>query len=417
MRLYNCLFFIYHCLLRGASYVVPRAKQLIEGQQWSEKEIARWVTQRKMGQKLVWMHCASLGEFEQGRPVLEKLRSDFSEVLILLSFYSPSGFEVRKNTPLADLVVYLGPDKPKTMEHWVGLVSPTLFITVKYEVWPNLFTELEKQRVPIYLLSAIFRAQHRYFGRFRRFWTPILSKVTLFFVQNEHSKQLLNSVGIDQVMVIGDTRYDRVHTIAQNNKVLEEYEQWIGKKPVIILGSSYTVEESILRAIKREWRDHYKLIIAPHHIDEDNVQQILLEWSGDISLASELKTSRAIDVTRPVLLLNTMGELGSLYAKGSLAIIGGGWGKGIHNTLEPAAHGLAVIWGPKDDKFEEASKLVESGGGMRFSRPVEMQRWLLRVLQSPDELKTMGNRARNHVRLHLGATDHFMEVVSKKLRQ
>jgi 3-deoxy-D-manno-octulosonic-acid transferase len=336
---------------------------------------------------------------------------------IVLTFYSPSGYEVRKNTPLADLVMYLGPDKPHVMSKWVSALKPSLFITVKYEVWPNLFLALYREKVPIYMLSAIFRKNHRYFGRFSHFWIPILQKVTHFYVQNELSATMLKKSGIDQVSVIGDTRYDRVISIARQAQIAEEYKQWIGNKPVLIIGSSYAAEESVFRTTKRMWRDRYKLIIAPHHIDEDNIQQILLEWAGDISLATELKTSRAIDITRPVLLLNTMGELGSVYSQGILAVIGGGWGKGIHNTLEPAAHGLAVVWGPEDGKFDEAGALLKAGGAKRFKSPNEMRKWLMEILERPDDLKKMGQIAREHVVSQVGATNRFIEMIAEQLRE
>lgn len=417
IRLYTFVFFIYRCLLRSAALFVPKAKLLISGQKASEINLNQWLKGLGANRKIVWMHCASLGEFEQGRPVLEAIQRDYPEVKILLSFYSPSGFEVRKDTPLADLVVYLPPDYPAKMRQWVQMVKPALFIVVKYELWPHLFRSLQANQVPVYLLSGIFKSGHRYFGWASVFWKPILKAVTHYFVQNELSKTLLAGLGISSVTVSGDTRYDRVVAIAKAPQVDERYKEWKASMPLIILGSSYPEEESVLASLRSEWKGKYKLVIAPHNIDEDRVDQLLLEWEDEMVLASEIKLGKYADPRKSVLLLNTMGELGGIYSMGDMAVVGGGWGRGIHNTLEPAAHGLAVLWGPADQGFDEAKALVLAQAGCRLETLDALKQELVSLWQDPEGIREMGQRAQQHVFSNTGATAVFMEKMRQVLKR
>ncbi len=415
IAIYTCLLFLYRCLLQLASIIVPKAKLLLEGQRQSDTALSQWLGSLEEQREIIWMHCASLGEFEQGRPVLEALRKNFPKHHLLLSFYSPSGFEVRKNTPLADLVVYLPPDYPNKMKQWVQWIDPKLFIVVKYELWPNLFLALKEREVCVYLISGIFREGHRYFGWASFFWKPVLQAVRHYFVQNERSKTLLNRVGITQVTVNGDTRYDRVAAIAQQPQVDERYREWKGELPVVILGSSYSEEESVMTALRSEWKGKCKWIVAPHHIDDDRIQSLLLEWEEDVVLASDIKAGKYIDPRKSVLLLNTMGELGGVYALGSLAIVGGGWGKGIHNTLEPAAHGLGVLWGAADDHFDEAKALVAAGAGIRCETLDMMRKEILELLGDSSRMSQMGQHAQNHVLSNTGATAVLIEEMREVL--
>ena len=409
MSLYTFLLYLYRALLKGATLFVPKAQLLWEGQKRSQKDLDQWLSTLPSKRNLIWMHCASLGEFEQGRPVLERIQQEYPSVFILLSFYSPSGFEVRKSTPLAHQVVYLTPDFPANVNAWVSKIAPDFFITVKYEVWPNLFYALNRAGVPIFMLSAIFRKDHRYFGWMSFFWRPVLRNVSHFFVQNTISGEMLDRMGITSHTLIGDTRYDRVFALSKNTVLPEVYEHWIGDTPVIILGSSYSTEESIVKFIWNDWKGRFKLIIAPHHIDDENISRIMMEWEGDIFLATDLKGNKSIDMRKGVMLLNTMGELGGLYSKGILAVVGGGWEGGIHNTLEPAAHGLAVVWGPKDHGFEEAKRLSDEGGGNRFGAPQQLKDWLSVHLGDHAVLRKMGQSAQRHVQSNTGATEQFMK--------
>jgi 3-deoxy-D-manno-octulosonic-acid transferase len=416
IAIYTFFLFLYRCILQIASFVVPKAKRLLVGQKQSDEALRHWLRGLNEQREIIWMHCASLGEFEQGRPVLEAIRQNYPDRQILLSFYSPSGFEVRKNTPLADLVVYLPPDYPGKMRQWVDLINPTLFIVVKYELWPNLFLALKDKEVCVFLISGIFREGHRYFGWASFFWKPVLQVVQHYYVQNELSKTLLHRIGIDQVTVSGDTRYDRVAAVAQQPKVDERYLEWQGDLPVVVLGSSYPEEESVMSALRSEWKGRYKWIVAPHHIDEDRIQSLLLEWEEEIVLASDIKAGKYADPRKSVLLLNTMGELGGVYSMGRLAIVGGGWGKGIHNTLEPAAHGLAVLWGPADGHFDEAKALIAAGAGRRCETLEALKKATTALLEDPKRMLEMGQSAQNHVLSNTGATAVFMEAVQRFLR-
>jgi 3-deoxy-D-manno-octulosonic-acid transferase len=416
MGLYTLGLGCYRILLRLAALFVPKAQLLITGQRKSELKLKERKQVLHSSSQRIWMHCASLGEFEQGRPVLEKLKKDYPAVFIVLTFYSPSGFEIRKDTPLADLVLYLPPDYPSITRQWVKEIAPTVFISVKYEIWPNLFRSLKKEHVPILMLSAIFREDHRYFGMFSFFWKPILHCVSYFGVQNQTSLDRLTAMGVARAERIGDTRYDRVWSLAQQAKVAEEYVHWLLGRKALIIGSSYEREERVMWATRAHWQKDFVLIIAPHHIDERNVDRLKKMWGQEMVLATELKTSNSCGEGKSVLLLNTMGELGGLYSLGTLALVGGGWGKGIHNTLEPAAHGLAVIWGPEDQNFDEARGLIAAGGGARFQTEDDMSEWIIRHLEEAEYWKKMGQNARNHVIGSIGATDRFMEVLKSFLK-
>ncbi len=399
---------VYQTILRGVSFFHPRARLLIAGQDESYTRLKTWRSQFP-NDKVMWLHAASLGEFEQGRPVMEEFKRQFPDAKVVLTFYSPSGYEVRKNYSGADLILYLPLDTPFEMHRWVKCLHPTLLTLVKYEVWPNMLLALKKSEIPVVMISGIFRKEQRFFsGLLKGYWSNVLRRIDYFHVQDETSFSLLKGIGVDAMEVSGDTRYDRVAEVAMSAKLDERYLRWKADSTVVVLGSSYPIEEEAVVAMVDEY-PKVKWVIAPHHIDEENIQRIERLFKG--------KTQRATGLgelnNAPILLLNTMGELGGIYKLGEIAIIGGGWGKGIHNVLEPAAHGCAVIWGPNAQKFLEAQTLREVGGGVQLNELKDLEKQLRRWLENNSDRQNAGKTAREMIHQRTGAKDKVLKTMAE----
>lgn len=397
---------VYQTLLRGVSFFHARARLLVTGQDESYTRLKTWRAQFP-NDKVMWMHAASLGEFEQGRPVMEGFKRQFPDAKIVLTFYSPSGYEVRKNYSGADLILYLPLDTSFEMFRWVKCLRPNLMTLVKYEVWPNMLLALKKSEIPVVMISGIFRKEQRFFsGLLKGYWSKVLRRIDYFHVQDETSSILLNGMGVQAIEVSGDTRYDRVAEVALNAKLDERYIRWKADSTVVVLGSSYHFEEEVVLKMVDE-NAKVKWVIAPHHIEEENIQRIERLFKGKTQRATvpgELSDA-------PILLLNTMGELGGMYRLGDIAIIGGGWGKGIHNVLEPAAHGCAVIWGPNAQKFLEAQALREVGGGVEVNEVKDLERQLKRWMENDSEAQNAGSAARKMIFERTGAKDKALKTI------
>ena len=397
----------YHGLVSLVGLFNHRAHAITSGQRAAIPKVSAWRKANPDAQVL-WMHVASLGEFEQGRPVLERFKSQFPEAKVVLTFYSPSGYEVRKNYTGADLITYLPLDTPQIMETWCSILQPQLMALVKYEVWPNMLHALGKNQIPVVMLSAKFYGTQRFFGSMRNFWKGILHEVTFFHVQDQTSEKLLRGLGMVAIAVSGDTRYDRVVEVAARAQVAERYLQWKSNQLVVIIGSSYAFEEEAVAGIIREY-PQVKWVIAPHHIDEMNIQRIEKLYPGRTQRATE----EIIRNETQVLLLNTMGDLGGLYKLGEIAVVGGGWGKGIHNILEPAAHGCAVIWGPRAQKFTEAQYLASEGGGLQVGTESALQQQLERLISQENERRSMGDKALEVVKKQAGASVKVLKTIAE----
>ena len=398
----------YQFLLRCLSPFVSRAKHLVKGQDESFGKLKVWRTQHP-NDEVLWMHAASLGEFEQGRPVIEGFKRQYPNARVVLTFYSPSGYEVRKNYAGADLILYLPLDTKLEMQRWIQCLQPKLLALVKYEVWPNMLKALKTQNVPVVIFSAVFRDSHRFFsGAFRRYWVSVLKRVDYFHVQDEVSAQLLKSIGVQHISISGDTRYDRVWEVAQNAKVIDRYISWKGQSLVVVLGSSYTTEEEAIAELV-EMDNGAKWVIAPHHIDEANVARTEKIYAGKTQRATDSGELRDL----PVLILNTMGDLGGLYKLGEVAIVGGGWGKGIHNVLEPAAHGCAVLWGPRAEKFLEAKLLLERGGGVQVKSQGELVEQLREWIGNTEKLNQFRQSAKEMVVSQIGAEVKVLKTIGE----
>ena len=401
---------VYAFIIRIFSLFNLKAKLFIRGR----KNVYQQITKRiDASQKHVWFHFASLGEFEQGRPVLEKLKEKYPSKKIVVTFFSPSGYEIRKNYALAD-VFYLPLDTKYHAKKFIDAVNPEMAIFTKYEFWHFYFKELQVRGIPLYVISGIFRPGQAFFKWYGSFYRKMLSAVTYFFVQNEESENLLKSIGIDQVTINGDTRFDRVFENAQTPKKLDLIETFIGNSPTVICGSTWPEDEKLLSALPEKYPD-WKFIIAPHEIHESHIESIEKHFPvGSIRFSvfsSQLNVghSQISSLESQILIIDNIGMLSALYQYGKLAYIGGGFGAGIHNTLEATAFGLPVIFGPKYDKFQEAKDLIALGAARSISTTDEL---IIAFDDFKDNTKA-AIIAKQYVKDKKGATDQIISTITK----
>jgi len=367
--------------------------------------------------QLIWFHCASLGEFEQGRPLMEKLKLQQPNVKILLTFFSPSGYEIRKNYTGADYIFYLPMDTASNAKKFIEIVKPQKVFFVKYEFWFNYLSELKNRNIPTYLVSGIFREDHHFFKSTGAWFRKQLSAFTHFFLQDDKSIELLNSIGYPNSTLCGDTRFDRVFEVSKNVKQIDLVKQFVGNNKVLILGSSWREDEKIVQSLKLE---SLKLIIAPHEIDEKHLSSIEAEFipllsegllrreGAGVCLRYSLANENNIKEAQ-VLIIDNIGMLSSLYQYGTIAFIGGGFGKGIHNILEAATFGLPVIFGPNFHKFAEAKELIKLGGAFSVMDVSEYEK-TMDLLSDEQVLKTASQISRMYVQGRIGATEKILSA-------
>ena len=366
--------------------------------------------------QLIWFHCASLGEFEQGRPLMEKIKNQQPDVKILLTFFSPSGYEIRKNYAGADFIFYLPMDTPSNAKKFVEIVNPQRVFFVKYEFWFNYLSELKNRNIPTYLVSGIFREDHHFFKRTGAWFRKQLSAFTHFFLQDERSVELLNLIGYKNTTLAGDTRFDRVFEVAKNVKQIDLVKQFVGSYKIIIAGSSWLEDEKIISNFRFQISD-FKLIIAPHEIDEKHLTSIEAEFiplsrGAGVCLRYSLANENNIKDAQ-ILIIDNIGLLSSLYQYGTIAFIGGGFGKGIHNILEAATFGLPVIFGPKYQKFAEAKELIKLGGAFSINDVSEFEK-VMSLLSDEQVLKTASQISRMYVQGRVGATEKILSSTFPK---
>jgi len=360
------------------------------------------------GARYVWFHAASLGEFEQGRPIMERLKAEHPELKILLTFFSPSGYEVRKNYEGADIICYLPLDTYINARRFLNLVHPEMAFFIKYEFWWNYLHILKRRGVPVYSVSSIFRPDQVFFRWYGRTYSNVLKCFTRFFVQNDISRQLLGKLGITDVEITGDTRFDRVLSIKEQAKKLPLVEAFKKDYKVFVAGSSWPPDEEIFIRYFNEHKD-WKLIIAPHVIGEDHLRQMMSRL--------KLKTVRYTQATEATvadaecLIIDCFGLLSSIYGYGDVAYVGGGFGVGIHNVLEAAVWNVPVIFGPNNRRFQEAQDLLASGGGRQIGDYADFEA-LMDVYDKDDSArKADGNKAAGYVNSKAGATDKILSAV------
>ncbi len=347
----------YLLVIRIAANFNPKAKLWLAGRKNIFESISLSLGENE---KRIWFHYASLGEFEQGRPVQEAIRLQYPDHKIVMTFFSPSGYEAKKTHAAADYVFYLPMDGARRSKQFIELINPTQAYFTKYEFWYFYFQYLAQKNIPLFLISGIFRKEQIFFKWYGGFFRKILKQVRFFFVQNESSKNLLNSIGIEQVMITGDTRFDRVAANAAKQHQNTIIEQFVKGKDILLGGSTWSPDEKIIASLLNN--SNFKFIIAPHEIKESRLQEIEATFNHACIRYSQ---ANVITVAAArVLIIDNIGMLSSLYQYAGMAYIGGGFGVGIHNTLEAAAFGKPVIFGPNYSKFEEAKQLIAIGAAI-----------------------------------------------------
>jgi 3-deoxy-D-manno-octulosonic-acid transferase len=375
-----------------------------------------WVSGRRQqrvapAKQSIWFHFASLGEFEQGRPVLEAVKAKYSDYEIVITFFSPSGYQIRKNTPLADAVYYLPLDAARNAQEFVATIKPAVAIFTKYEYWYHYFNELHRQQIPLYVISAIFRPQQAFFKWYGGLHRAMLRKVTRFFVQDTASVELLNSLGVKNVLLSGDTRFDRVWANAAHPKALPVIEQFKADHPVFIAGSTWPADEELLAAVVKRYPS-WKFIFAPHEISEDKINKLLqILPAGKAIRYSQIDANNNPVSNFQCLVIDNIGMLSSLYQYAGIAYIGGGFGVGIHNTLEAAAFGLPVIFGPNYIRFKEAIDLIRLQAGFSIGTQEQLDSVVDRLMSDDNARKASSDAARNFVAKSQGATDIIMQNI------
>lgn len=412
--LYNTGIYLYTLFIRIASLKNKKAAAWINGRKGLIPLIESSLDKNK---NYTWFHFASLGEFEQGRPVLEQLKSENPELPIVITFFSPSGYEIRKNYALADHVFYLPTDTSANAKEFIRILNPKMAIFTKYEYWYHYFEELHKNNIPLYVISGIFRKEQVFFKWYGGLHRKMLSKVSHFFVQNQNSSDLLYKIGFKNVTVNGDTRFDRVEYNAGHTTEIKIIRDFTDDSKVFIAGSTWPDDEKLLAKLASTFPE-WKFIIAPHEVKPERINEITelfpnsIRYSEINSMQSETINNQNIISNTQVLIIDNIGLLSSAYQYGDIAYIGGGFGVGIHNTLEAAAFGLPVIFGPNYQRFNEAVELISAGAAFTIKNQEELGK-CMETLQTDLKREACGNSALNYVKTHTGATRAILNFIGK----
>ena len=405
--------FLYSLAVSVAKAMTPVVAKSTKTKAFVAGRKALWTQLKGIPQnkKVVWMHCASLGEYEQGLPVLTALKNNHPEYFYLVTFFSPSGYEVRKNHGIADLVTYLPWDTKADVKRFVALVNPVMALLVKYEFWPNLIRELQRKEVPLYLISGLFRQNQRFFKPWGNSQRKLLREFSHLFVQNEASLKLLQSIGVQQVSVSGDTRFDRVGAAKEPLAFMDTF---VGARKCIVAGSTWPEDEALLLEAIRQTPKDWCWLIAPHEMHEAKLNHLMAQLPKG-SLRYTQNEEATFDGC-PVLVLDTVGMLGRSYPYASLAYVGGGMGtSGLHNILEPAAEGVPIVIGKNYDTFPEAKDLIDLGGVISVATADACSKQLS-ILQENDALREeKGSTNKNYVRTNQGATAKTLSLLNQRL--
>jgi len=404
--IYNISVGIYLCIIYIASVFNKKAKQWIAGRKGIWLQIEEKV---KNDKPLAWFHSSSLGEFEQGRPVIEAFRKKYPTYRILLTFFSPSGFEIRKNYEGADYVFYLPADFHANVNKFLQLTKPTVAFFVKYDYWFNYIRVLKKLNIPLYIISASFRPNHYFFKWYGKWFAKQLSKITHFFVQQEQSIELLKKINISQTSVCGDTRVDRVFSITQQVQEFPLIQNFCKGSSIFIGGSTWQPDEDIIVKLINSEKYDYKFIIAPHIVDKPHIASLAEKIKLHLVKYSEADNEN-IKYAK-VLIVDSIGILSHIYKYGRIAYIGGGFGSGIHNTLEAATFGMPIIFGPKYQKFPEAVSLIKDGGAFCIHNDEEFENCFNRLANHPDLIDKAGKVASDYIKNNLGATEKILNNI------
>lgn len=405
--LYNIGIGIYTCGISMAACCNHKARLLRDGR----KGLLRHIEERMSGIKgrKVWIHAASLGEFEQARPIIERIKSEMPDTVIIVTFFSPSGYEIRKNYPLADFVFYLPPDTTSHARRFLDAIQPDVAIFIKYEFWLNILNALRQRAIPTYLVSAIFRPTQIHFRPWGKIWRDALECYNTIFVQDKTSESLLRGVGYHRAIIAGDTRFDRVAEIARNAKHIPIIELFAMGAPLFVAGSTWGKDEDLLIELINAHPDT-RFVIAPHEMDESRMRRLEREIKGGAVRYTHSSPSSNFSGTQ-VMILDTIGLLSSAYSYARWSYIGGGFGVGIHNTLEAATFGLPIAFGPNYHKFREACDMIERGAATSVTSAAELTAWFAPIKEEGDALQRASSSARDYTKEHCGATDTIMSVI------
>lgn len=408
--MYSLIIHLYAFFIELISPFHKKARLMRLGQ-WKTNGILREKIDRNA--KYIWFHASSLGEFEQGRPLIEKIKAEHPEYKILLTFFSPSGYEVRKNYGGADVVCYLPFDTPYRVKKFLDLSKPVMAIFIKYEFWDNYLSELKRRNIPVYIVSAIFRKEQLFFKWYGGMYRKVLSYFTHIFVQDDASRELLSKYGVTNVSVFGDTRFDRVQDVYKNTKQIPMVELFVNNNRsdnqlTMVAGSSWQQDEEVYLNYFNE-HPELNLIIAPHEIHKDHlmhIESMLKRPSIRLSEATEKDIKG-----KSCLIVDSFGLLSSIYRYGDLAYIGGGFGAGIHNVLEAAVYGIPVIFGPKYQKFKEARDLLQVGGAFSITDEKTFESKMEELSTYRDLLEAAGAAAGDFVKSNIGATNRIISSI------
>lgn len=404
--IYNTAVAIASLFLKLIAFFSPKIRLFVDGRKDTFSVLE---TQLSDTDDVIWVHTASLGEFEQGLPLIERLRETYPSHKILVTFFSPSGFEVKKNTPVAHLTTYLPLDTKKNARKFIGLVKPKLALFVKYEIWPNYLKVLEQQEVPTLLVSAIFKKKQSYFKWYGGFMRNALGNFSHIFVQDKHSQKLLKEIHLDKVTVSGDTRFDRVSEILDRGNSLDFMERFKGPHFCMVAGSTWPEDEAILTGYINACEQNFKYVLAPHNIKPEHIRRLVLALDKKTVLYSEMEGQNLPDFE--VLVLDTIGLLTKVYSYADLAYVGGAFATGLHNTLEPAVFGIPVIIGPEYKGFKEAEELVDRKGIHVINDLPGFGELMDRFIAHPEFLERTGEINRSYVTENKGASVQIVQYI------
>ena len=407
--LYNILIFKVALLLRILRLFSKKLKLFVDGRKQTFLKI-----DVLKGQKVIWFHAASLGEFEQARPILEELKKNFNQYKILVTFFSPSGYEIRKNYNLADVICYLPIDSPSNARKFVEIVNPKFAIFIKYEFWPNLLNELKLKEIPTILVSGILREKQIFFKYYGGFMRESLKAFNHFFVQDRNSKNLLGSINFENITIAGDTRFDRVSEILEQDNTLDFINEFKNDQYTIVAGSSWQEDDELLvNYINNEASEEEKFIIAPHNIKSEAI----LALQKSINKKTILYSAKADKILSEysVFIIDTIGILTKIYAAADVAYVGGGLKTGLHNILEPATFGIPIVIGNKYDKFKEAIDLVDLKGCISIHNQDEFSSVFMKLKSDEDYRKLTGKINQKYIQENLGATKIIINYLKTQL--
>lgn len=403
--MYQVAIYLYLCGVAVASIFSKKVKKMWKGERQTLDILKSKVNPNH---QYIWFHAASLGEFEQGRPLIERIRTDYPEYKILLTFFSPSGYEVRKNYEHADIVCYLPIDTIRNARRFLRTVRPCMAFFIKYEFWYNYLHILKHRNVPVYSVSSIFREHQIFFRWYGKSYAGVLRCFTHFFVQNEKSKHLLHTIGIDTVDVVGDTRFDRVLQIKEKAQQLPIVEAFKADKKVFVAGSSWAPDEDIFIPFMNECKD-WKMIIAPHVISEEHLKRIEEKCKGKTVRYTATTPEEAAQAQ--CLLIDCFGLLSSVYHYGEVAYVGGGFGVGIHNVLEAVVWKMPVLFGPNHQRFQEAQELIKAKGGFEITDSSSFAHMMQQFMTQQEYLRLSGEAAGSYVESKAGATHKILKQI------